>query len=141
MIRVYVASPFFSEKERAYLEQVEGILEEKGLNVYSPFRNPADQDAEVGSRQWSIETFAKDVKYIHWAEIVVGVYHGNYSDSGTAWELGYTYANGKPVIAVHVGDNSNLMVHEGAHANITLDELKDYDFEKLPSSFYKGKMF
>jgi hypothetical protein len=32
------------------------------------------------------------------------------------------------------------MVHEGSHANITLDELKDYDFERLPSSFYKGEM-
>jgi nucleoside 2-deoxyribosyltransferase len=140
MKRVYLASPFFNDKEIGYVEQVEVILEEKGLKVFSPMRKPADKQAEFGSRQWSIETFMDDVKYINWAEIVVGIYHGNYSDSGTAWELGYAYATNKPVVLIHLGENSNLMVHEGSHANITLDELKEYDFEKLPSSFYKGEM-
>ena len=139
MKRVYLASPFFNDTEVEYLEKVEKILEEKGLEVFSPMRNP-NKYAEVGSRQWSIETFMNDVKYIKWAEIVVGIYHGNYSDSGTAWEFGYAYATDKPVILVHVGKDSNLMVHEGAHANITLDELKDYDFNKLETSFYTGEM-
>jgi|SRR5690625_3364309 len=140
MKRVYLASPFFNDKEIGILEQVEKILDEKGLNVFSPLRNQMDEYVEVGSRQWSIETFMNDIKHIKWAEIVVGIYHGNYSDSGTAWELGYAYATDKPVIAVHVGENSNLMVHEGAHANIRLEELKDYSFDQLPSSFYTGKM-
>ncbi|MGG0670800.1 nucleoside 2-deoxyribosyltransferase [Sporosarcina koreensis] len=138
MKRVYLASPFFNDKEIEYLEQVEKILDEKGLKVFSPFRQTAA--SEVGSRQWSIETFMDDIKHIKWAEVVVGIYHGNYSDSGTAWELGYAYATDKPVISVHVGTNSNLMVHEGSHANITLEELKDYDFDRLPSSFYTGEM-
>ena len=140
MQRVYLASPFFNDKEIECLEQVEEILAEKGLKVFSPFRNPIDERVEVGSRQWSIETFMDDIKHIKWAEIVVGIYHGNYSDSGTAWELGYAYATDKPVILVHVGTNSNLMVHEGSHANITLDELKAYDFDQLASSFYTGEM-
>ncbi|WP_053365717.1 nucleoside 2-deoxyribosyltransferase [Bacillus sp. FJAT-27245] len=138
MKRVYLASPFFNEKEIGYLEQVEEILEDKGLRLFSPFRHSSE--AEFGSRQWSIETFMDDIKHIKWAEVVVGIYHGNYSDSGTAWELGYAYATDKPVIVVHVGENSNLMVHEGAHANITLEELKEYDFDQMASSFYKGAM-
>jgi hypothetical protein len=32
-------------------------------------------------------------------------------------------------------------VHEGAHANITLEQLKYYDFAKLTSSYYTGEMF
>src|SRR5690625_731333 len=98
MKRVYLASPFFNDKEIGILEQVEKILDEKGLNVFSPLRNQMDEYVEVGSRQWSIETFMNDIKHIKWAEIVVGIYHGNYSDSGTAWELGYAYATDKPVI-------------------------------------------
>lgn len=139
MKRVYLASPFFNDNEITILEKVEKILAEKGLNVFSPLRNNI-KGVQVGSRQWSIETFMKDIKYIKWSEIVVGIYHGNYSDSGTAWELGYAFATDKPVILIHVGNNSNLMVHEGAHANITLDELQNYDFDKLPSSFYSGEM-
>jgi len=96
---------------------------------------------EAGTRHWSIETFRNDVKYIDWAEAVVTIYHGNYSDSGTAWELGYAYGTNKPVIVVHVGEDSNLMVHESAHANIDIITLHGYDFDKLPSSFYEGKMF
>jgi nucleoside 2-deoxyribosyltransferase len=140
MKRVYLASPFFNDKEIGYLEQVEEILAEKGLKVFSPMRKPIAENVEVGSRQWSIETFMDDIKHIKWAEIVVGIYHGNYSDSGTAWEFGYAYATDKPVILVHVGENSNLMVHEGAHANITLEKLKEYDFDELASSFYTGEM-
>lgn len=140
MKRIYLASPFFNEKEVEYLEQVEKILGKKSLKVFSPMRNPVDKQVQVGSRQWSIETFMNDIKYIKWCEVVVGIYHGNYSDSGTAWELGYAFATDKPVILVHIGGNSNLMVHEGAHANITLEELKDYDFDLLVSSFYSGEM-
>jgi nucleoside 2-deoxyribosyltransferase len=140
MKRVYLASPFFNQLEVMYVQKVEAILKKKGLEVFSPMKNQME-DLEAGTRQWSIETFRNDVKFIDWAEVVVAVYHGNYSDSGTAWELGYAYGTNKPVIVVHIGENSNLMVHEGGHANITLNELVNYDFDKLPSSFYTGEMF
>lgn len=140
MKRVYLASPFFNEYEIELVEQVENILAAKGLEVFSPMRDQMT-NLEAGTRHWSIETFRNDVKYIDWSEVVVTIYHGNYSDSGTAWELGYAYGTNKPVIVVHVGKDSNLMVHEGGHANITLSELVDYNFDKLPSSFYEGKMF
>lgn len=140
MKNVYIASPFFSQTEIEIVNQVEDILKEKGLNFFSPMRNQMEH-LEVGTRQWSTETFMNDLKYIKWAEVVVGIYHGNYSDSGTAWELGYAYATDKPVILIHVGENSNLMVHEGAHANLTLEELEDYDFNELKSSFYEGDMY
>jgi len=140
MNRIYLASPFFNPTEIEAVEKVEQILKEKGLNVFSPMDNQME-DLEPESRHWSIETFMNDVKFINWCDVVVAIYHGNYSDSGTAWEMGYAYGTQKPVIVVHVGSESNLMVHEGGHANITLEELKDYDFSKLPSSFYEGKMF
>lgn len=139
-MRVYLASPFFNKKECIAVEMVENILREKGLNVFSP-RNNQMEHLAAGSRFWSIETFTNDVKFIDWAEVVVAVYHGNYSDSGTAWELGYAYGTQKPVIVIHVGEDSNLMVHEGAHANIRMEELPDYDFNRFPSSSYEGKMF
>jgi nucleoside 2-deoxyribosyltransferase len=140
MKRVYLASPFFNEMEIETVKKVAEILKSKGLEVFEPMENQME-GLEAGKRHWSIETFMNDVKFIKWSEIVVAVYHGNYSDSGTAWEMGYAYATDKPVITVHVGDSSNLMVHEGSHANLTIDQLKDYDFEKLPSSFYEGVMF
>lgn len=140
MKRVYLASPFFNELQIKYVDKVAEILRGKGLEVFSPMENQMD-GLEAGTRHWSIETFRNDVKFIDWAEIVVAIYHGNYSDSGTAWELGYAYGTNKPVITIHVGHDSNLMVHEGTHANITLNELVNYDFDKLPSKNYEGNMF
>ena len=82
-----------------------------------------------------------DKKFIDWADVVVMLYYGGYSDSGTAWECGYAYGTNTPVVVVQLGEDSNLIVHEGCHSNITLEELKTYDFEMLPANPYKGKMF
>ena len=140
-MKVYLASPFFNDKELDVLEKVEKILDDKGLTVFKPIDNQFFDELEVGSNPWSLATFNNDKKFIDWADIVVAVYHGNYSDSGTAWEIGYAYGTQKPVVVVHVGEASNLMIHEGSHANVTLEELKDYDFKTMPSKEYKGEMF
>lgn len=140
-MKIYLASPFFNDKECSILTEVEEILREKELNVFSP-REHEVRDGNVGKLDWSLETFTNDIRGIDWADIVVAIYHGNYSDSGTAWEMGYAFATHKPVIVVHVGENSNLMVHEGCHANLlSLKELRDYDFALLERRRYTGEMF
>ena len=77
------------------------------------------------------------------ADLVVALYYGNVSDSGTAWECGYAYAKGVPVVLVHVnGDaDSNLMMHVGCATNISLGDLETFDFERLPRFEYEGEMF
>ena len=140
MKRVYLASPFFNEREISFVEKVEKILRNKGITVWSPRDNQLDRH-EAGTPEWSLDIFRNDVKFVDWAECVVAIYDGNYMDSGTAWEIGYAYGTSKPVIVVHVGENSNLMVHESAHANLTLEELESYDFELMPSKRYEGAMF
>ena len=139
MKRVYLASPFFEEYEIDLVKQVEEILIDKGLDVFSPMRHPRE-DLVKGSRHWAIENFVNNLKFINASDLVVAIYHGQYSDSGTAWEIGYCYGTQTPVVTVHFGEISNLMVTEGSHANLTLEELKQYDFNKLISSFYTGRM-
>jgi nucleoside 2-deoxyribosyltransferase len=139
-MKIYLASPFFNDKELDILAQVEKILDEKGFTVFKPKDNQYT-NLEMGSPLWSLATFNNDKKFIDWSDIVVAVYHGAYSDSGTAWEIGYAYGTQKPVVVVQVGESSNLMVHEGSHANVTLEELKDYNFDIMPSKVYEGKMF
>ena len=143
-LKIYLAGPFFNERELACVERAEEILLSRGFSVFSPRLNEVRDRESCGAEQWSRETFENDRSHIAWADAVVMLYHGAYSDSGTAWEAGYAYAAGKPVIVVHLEDaesGSNLMVHEGCQTNITLEELEDYDFEKMPSKPYKGKMF
>ena len=140
-MKIYLASPFFNETELENVRKAEQILNTRGFELFSPRLNEVRDDIVVGSREWSEQTFLNDKNYIDWADAVVMLYHGNYSDSGTAWECGYAYATDTPVVVVHLGDSSNLMIHEGCHTNITMDELKTYDFDAMPSAPYNGKMF
>lgn len=140
-MKIYLASPFFNEKELENVNIAEKILTERGFSLFSPRLNEVRTDEITQQSWWSKETFMNDKKFIDWADVVVMLYYGGYSDSGTAWECGYAYGTNTPVVVVQLGEDSNLMVHEGCHSNITLEELKSYDFEMLPAKPYKGKMF
>ena len=139
-MKIYLASPFFNEKELENVKIAEKILTERGFSLFSPRLNEVRTDEITQQSWWSKETFMNDKKFIDWADVVVMLYYGGYSDSGTAWECGYAYGTNTPVVVVQLGEDSNLMVHEGCHSNITLEELKTYDFEMLPAKPYKGKM-
>ena len=140
-MKIYLASPFFNEKELENVKIAEKILTERGFSLFSPRLNEVRTDEITQQSWWSKETFMNDKKFIDWADVVVMLYYGGYSDSGTAWECGYAYGTNTPVVVVQLGEDSNLMVHEGCHSNITLEELKTYDFEILPAKPYKGKIF
>ena len=136
--KVYLASPFFDAVEIERMEKVRDILRAKGLDVFVPneHQNPA---LEFGSLEWRKATFESDVMGIHKADVVVAVIcKGNYDDSGTAWEIGYSYALGKPAIVVNLtGETINLMIADSLHALVTsCEELEAYDFEKMEKKPY-----
>ena len=137
---IYIAGPFFNEMELETVLKVENILKERGADFYSP-RLHEDREHMPQTQEWSEATFKMDRDAIDRCDLILMVYHGNYSDSGTAWECGYAYAKGKPVIVLHTGDSSNLMVHESAAANITADDLDSFDFYNIKETKYSGKMF
>ena len=140
-MKIYLASPFFNDEELSNVKKAEEILIARGFEVFSPRLNEARSEENIGSSAWSRETFMNDRRFIDWADAVVMLYYGGYSDSGTAWECGYAFGTNTPVVVVHLGENSNLMIHEGCHTNITMEELDSYDFKKMPYKPYEGKMF
>lgn len=131
--KIYLASPFFNETELERVDKVKEILDAKGLEVFSP-KEHQNKHLEFGSLEWRKATFDNDVDHIDWCDVVVAIIsQGNYDDSGTAWELGYAYATGKPIVLVNLtGETINLMIADSLHALITsYKELKEYDFEEL----------
>ena len=136
--KVYLASPFFDDVEIERMEKVRDILRAKGLDVFVPNEHQ-NQALEFGSLEWRKATFESDVMGIHQADVVVAVIcTGNYADSGTAWEIGYSYGLGKPVVVVNLtGETINLMIADSLHALVkNYDELKEYDFEKMKKKPY-----
>lgn len=140
MKKIYLASPFFDDKEIERMNKVKEILRAKGLDVFVPNEHQ-HPELEFASREWRTATFNNDVAGIDNADIVVAVIcKGNYDDSGTAWEIGYAYATKKPVIVVNVtGETINLMIADSLHALITsYEELEQYDFNRLEKIEYSN---
>ena len=89
MKRIYLASPFFNAYELSCVQRAEAILQARGFEVFSPRLHEVRDPAVVGMAEWSRETFRSDRDNIDLSDLVVMLYHGAYSDSGTAWEAGY----------------------------------------------------
>lgn len=139
-IKVYLASPFFNDIEIERMRSVQEVLVKKGLDVFAPFEHQ-NKHLEFGTKEWRDATYNGDVNGINNADIIVAIIsNGNYSDSGTAWEIGYGVAKGIPVIVVNLSDKEiNLMIADSLHAYISsIEELEGYDFEKLETKTYNN---
>ncbi len=97
---VYFAAPLFSQVERRWNREFAKLLEDRtpGLEVVLP------QDFRVqgryNDRKRFKELFRKCVEAVKSADVVVAVLDGPDTDSGVAFEMGYAYALGLPVVGV-----------------------------------------
>jgi nucleoside 2-deoxyribosyltransferase len=90
-MKLYLAGPLFTTPERLWNEALANQLEMAGHEVHVPHLHPpADRSART--------IFLKDKAGIDWADGVVAIMDGPDPDSGTAWECGYAFGQGKPVV-------------------------------------------
>jgi len=96
--RVYLAAPLFSEAERAYNREIATLLTGRFFEVFLP--QDIGDDSAARSADGNREIFERDLAAVQDADLVVAVIDGADADSGTAWEMGYAFALGKPVVAL-----------------------------------------
>ncbi len=97
MKTVYLAAPLFSEAELDFNRMLRDEIKSSGFNVFLPqedSNNVKDRD----DRQSII--FSKNEAAIGNSDIIVAVIDGVDVDSGTAWEIGYAYSLGKPILGL-----------------------------------------
>jgi nucleoside 2-deoxyribosyltransferase len=102
---IYIAGPLFNDHERTYLELIAAELEDNGYKCFLPHRDQSGIDeSELEGTNMSQATkdkiFNTDLTALKEADLTVALITGQDIDSGTAAEIGFTYANGKPVIAI-----------------------------------------
>ena len=137
-MKIYLSSPFFNQEEIDNMRQAQKILENRDFDVFVPMDILIQNTNET---QWAEQMFQADKTGIDECDLVVLLYYGLYSDSGTAWECGYAFAKNKPVVVVHCQNTqkNNLMVVFGAAANLeNIDELQTYDFENISKTDFYG---
>jgi nucleoside 2-deoxyribosyltransferase len=117
-MRIYLAGPLFTAAERDWNATLTAALRAAGHDVFLP------QEQEPGKDAAGI--FATDVGGIDWAESLVAIMDGADPDSGTCWEVGYSYGK-KPIVLVRTdmrrnegsgGSGYNPMLTESATIRI-----------------------
>ena len=115
--RIYLAAPLFSRAERTYNAALADLLKKHLFEVFLPQED--GDDAETRTKAAQAKIFSKNRDDIVRADVIVAVIDGADADSGTAWEMGYAYAQNKPVIAVRT-DFRRAGMHE--YVNLMLEE-------------------
>jgi nucleoside 2-deoxyribosyltransferase len=101
-MKVYIAGKIRTESERELLEEVDKLCKSLGLDTFLPHR-------DVG-----LASGISDVNKIFKGDIILGfkdcnlviaVLDGLHVGAGTAWELGYAYANRIPAIGLKTDES------------------------------------
>ena len=105
MIKIYIAGPLFNAHERNYLELIASELEGSGYKCFLPHRDQSGIDeSELEGTNMSQGTkdkiFNADLTALREADLTVALITGQDIDSGTAAEIGFTYANNRPIISI-----------------------------------------
>ncbi len=96
--RIYLAAPLFSEGERAYNLSIARSLRNNFFDVFLP--QETGDDSHTRDKEEQSRIFSENLKALEKSDIIVAVIEGADADSGTAWEMGYAYAQGKQVFAL-----------------------------------------
>jgi nucleoside 2-deoxyribosyltransferase len=125
---IYLAAPLFSESEKRYNAYVRDLLTQAGHITYLP--QEQGEDVGLRTRKDDHTVFNRHLQALELAEAVVAIYDGPDADSGTAWEAGYAYAKGIPVLALRTDNRMigaersiNLMLEHSSYIVTTLDDL------------------
>jgi nucleoside 2-deoxyribosyltransferase len=102
---IYIAGPLFNAHERNYLELIASELEGSGYKCFLPHRDQSGIDeSELEGTNMSQGTkdkiFNADLTALREADLTVALITGQDIDSGTAAEIGFTYANNRSIIAI-----------------------------------------
>lgn len=126
--RTYLAAPLFSEAERSYNSRIAALLRENLFEVFLP--QEAGDDSVSRDHTEHERLFSTNVRALDRADIVVALIDGADADSGTAWEMGYARALGKPVVALRTdfrwvgrSERVNLMLEQSSDVVTTPEEL------------------
>ena len=121
----------FNAHERNYLELIASELEGNGYKCFLPHRDQSGIDeSELEGTNLSQDTkdkiFNADLTALKKADLTVALVTGQDIDSGTAAEIGFTYANDRPIIAITAYERRfrNLFVDEMISKTVNdIDEL------------------
>ena len=123
----YIASGWFSPEWLEELENIKTVLDEAGLNYFSPKdENLCEPDSSVNFQDQVFDGNIRGMKEADWM-----ICNTRNKDMGTIFEAGYFHSIGKPIVyycaGLPEGAKFNLMLAASGIAVCTsITGLKDY---------------
>lgn len=135
--KLYLASPFFCSEEIERVAYFEKLLRSKGFDVFSPREHQRD-DLELFSPEWREAVYLSDMKNLLDSDYVFAIYDNK--DPGTCFEVGAGIVTDKfTFVFTEKHDGINLMLADSAHVFFkSREEAENYDWENLPTNYWKG---
>jgi nucleoside 2-deoxyribosyltransferase len=101
-MKVFIAGPLFSQAEREFNLKLDEFLRKNGFDTVLPQRDVGDLWEGIKKRGGEAyrAIFERDLKELEGSDVIVAVLDGPDVDSGTAFEVGYARARGKPVVGL-----------------------------------------
>lgn len=141
MLRIYMAGPC-DMTHRGDMTTAKEIVDSRFntdfdvvAKIYCPWKLHIPHAWDMTCQEWGRSVFAIDVNELNNADFVIALNYGReYMTAGTAWEIGYAFAQNKKILVVDMNDApTSLMIANGCYATVKgLDGLKEYDFTKWP---------
>ena len=128
-MKIYQAGPLFSEAERNWHLGFKQKLVAAGHEVMWPGEFFTQEEIDSFCADAAKKIMERDRAAIDACDVVVALLDGTQVDDGTAWEIGYAYAKGKPVVGIrtdfrNAGDTTHGRVNamiEGSCVGIAGD--------------------
>ena len=118
-MKAYIAGPLFTRGERDFCRRVKTVVQSAGIEPLWPWEL-CDQRTVNGHSNGNATIFDSNMQALDNSDLVVAILDGPDVDSGTAWEIGYSYSKNIPVIGIrtdlrNAGENGhskvNLMIY------------------------------
>ena len=95
-MKVYIAGPLCTEKERDFVEKIDKICKKLKLKTFLPHR-----DCGLWESMKDTKRIAEgDIKGFKECDFVIANLNGFNVGAGTAWEMGYAFSKGIPVLGI-----------------------------------------
>ena len=126
--KIYIAGPLFNTHEKGYLEKIAIELESNEFECFLPHRDQKDvTEEELKQLNMSNATkekiFNNDLNALKTSDLTVALLTGQDIDSGTAAEIGFSYANKKPIIAITASERRCRNLFGEGMIDKTIDEI------------------
>jgi nucleoside 2-deoxyribosyltransferase len=94
---IFLAAPLFNEAERDFNSKVAAALRKEGFEVWLAQEHKFVEDHSMRMKH---AIFGEDLDALRMSDLILAVLDGMSVDSGVAFEIGFGYANKKPVVGL-----------------------------------------